>query len=588
LFLLLAATALVIYIEKAGSPEGWSFVWWWIEGQTKAFVCSVALVFVTLVALTALLKRPLLIVGTLTAMASIMSFASLHKYMIRGMWLLPDDFKLAGEARELAGMVGIWEVILTLVVAVVIVGLSVVANHFFEQWRQRYMAGQPVIRKRTGWIVRSVVAAGATAVFLAMSWQVFFPQERFNEKTWMGTDLIKWNQLDNYRYNGFIVGFLFNLRARTVEKPAGWTEGAATEIAAKYQTTAADSNMRRVDLAEEDVSVILIQNESFADPEWLAEYYPYSGGDITPNLHAWEEYAFNRRMFSPEYGGGTANVEFEALTGLSNYWYGGLPFNDVVSRRTNFPSLARLLGGMGYQSIGIHPYNGEFYKRRVSYEHMGFAEFYDQKAFDNPSHAGASEYISDQAAYDKTLEILNRDDQKKFISLITMQNHTPYGGNFSEAEREFKVPGKSNSWMIEDYFQTLHESDAALGRLIESLRVSDKKVAVVFYGDHQPGLWEELVGGEQDALAHQTPLVIWKNYEENGTLAEVPEAVSPNQIPNLLFDVMGAQKPFLYYLLDDLMQEAPALTRVGGWSAKETEVLRDYEFINYQYLAKKL
>jgi phosphoglycerol transferase MdoB-like AlkP superfamily enzyme len=215
---------------------------------------------------------------------------------------------------------------------------------------------------------------------------------------------------------------------------------------------------------------------------------------------------------------------------------------------------------------------------------MGFDEFHDQSAFDNPNRIGRSPYISDESVYDKALEVLEQDEEKKFITLITMQNHTPYDQIFDDSELQFRVDGKANKEIIEGYLQSLHASDAALGDLVAKLRASEKKVVLVFFGDHEPGIYDELVGTSEDKLTHMTPLVIWKNYDENGDLTEIPDMVSPNQISNLMFEVMGAQKPFLYYLLDDVLKTAPVLARPYS-DIKPDEALNDYEFVNYQYFA---
>ena len=55
-------------------------------------------------------------------------------------------------------------------------------------------------------------------------------------------------------------------------------------------------------------------------------------------------------MFSPEFGGMTANVEFEALTGFSNAFlpYGSIPYQQYV--RGPVPSLATFFRSEGYET----------------------------------------------------------------------------------------------------------------------------------------------------------------------------------------------------------------------------------------------
>ena len=590
LFLLLASFVLIFAIQSASSPQGFEFGWEFVTGATKAYLWSVFVWFLMMAGVSALVRRPVLVVMIFAVLVRIFSSISLQKYTVRGMWLLPEDLQLASQVGELAGMVNVWGIVRMVLMVAVIIAVGIFANKVFERWRKEWTRDEPKLTTSTSWLMSVGVFVTSVVLFFASTLWLFFPAEPKGGDTWLGTAIVKWNQVENYKWNGLFFGFLFNMKPVRAEKPEGWTREAVEEITARYQQRSIEENTGRMSLADEDINILFVMNESFYDPTDIKEFYPWSGGDITPNLHNLQQYALSRTHFSPEYGGGTANIEFEALTGLTNFWFGGMPFQDTVSRRPGFPSIAGPMNSLGYRTIGVHPYNGEFYKRVTSYKHMGFDEFYDQEDFVDPIRLGRSPYIADESAYDFVLDLLEADDQKKFISLITMQNHTPYDQVFDEHELQFKLEREAeNKGHIEGFFQMLHYSDAALGGLIERLSASDKKVVLVFWGDHSPGLWHDLIYTENDDLIHKTPLVIWKNFEENGTMEEIPGMVSANQIGNIMFDALGAQKPYLYYLLDDLMKVTPVLARpyMSEEWMPDSPVIRDYEFVNYHMFANK-
>ncbi len=97
-------------------------------------------------------------------------------------------------------------------------------------------------------------------------------------------DFVEWNQNENYKKNGFILGFLFNLGRMEVERPDDYSEGRMLEIAKKYQAIrSADTD--RIPLTEIANNIVVILDETFYDPALLTKYYSHTGGDVTPNLH---------------------------------------------------------------------------------------------------------------------------------------------------------------------------------------------------------------------------------------------------------------------------------------------------------------
>ena len=103
-------------------------------------------------------------------------------------------------------------------------------------------------------------------------------------------------------------------------------------------------------MPDEKPDIIIVMSESFWDPTRLP------GVKITPDPIANVRKLRSGSMFSPEFGGMTANVEFEALTGFSNAFlpYGSIPYQQYV--RGTMPSLATFLKSEGYRTRAIHPF----------------------------------------------------------------------------------------------------------------------------------------------------------------------------------------------------------------------------------------
>lgn len=85
------------------------------------------------------------------------------------------------------------------------------------------------------------------------------------------------------------------------------------ELAKKYSSEANQINGTRANNLT-DNTVIMILSESFSDPTRvpgiaLAE-------DPMPNIRALKETTTSGLMLSPGFGGGTANIEYQSLTGL--------------------------------------------------------------------------------------------------------------------------------------------------------------------------------------------------------------------------------------------------------------------------------
>ncbi|MCQ2571128.1 MAG: LTA synthase family protein, partial [Candidatus Saccharibacteria bacterium] len=325
----------------------------------------------------------------------------------------------------------------------------------------------------------------------------------------------------------------------------------------------------------------------------FSDYYKIEGGDVLPELHKLQKKTSSGLMYSLDYGGGTANIEFEALTSLTNLWTNTVPYTALLPKAGEVPSIASMLKKQNYSTSAIHPFNGGMYKRNIALKNEGFDEFTTELEMDYKEHEGDSEYINDQSAYKQTLKALKDSDENQVIGLITMQNHTPYNES-TYKEHKFKVTGskeidEGRTQSIETYLQTLHESDKYLGEFIGELEKLDKKVVVLYFGDHSAGLFDITNDSNEKEvrdLSRVTPYFIWANYDAGLSASKKLPTTTPNCMVNTMLNRLQWKKDPLYYLLDDVCSTEPILaaTYLDEDNFKLTETLQDYQLLTYDIL----
>ena len=420
-------------------------------------------------------------------------------------------------------------------------------------------------------------------------------------------DYTTWNQTDNYEKNGFIIGFLYNLGKSEVSAPADYSSERIASIAAKYRAIkAADTS--RVAWDEKLDNLIIILAETFYDPSLLTEYYSHTGGDVTPNLHAiFRDYP-SGYMYSPEYGGGTANVEFEVQTGLTNYWAMTTPYVNLVPKLSTLISPAQLATDYDFASTGIHSYDGTMYKRHLAYRTMGYGDFLDESDFTHIERESHSSVLNDRSIYLEILDLLAESDGPQLISAITMQNHAPYLQPWYDTFN-FRLYQREGDWeSIESNYQSLYYSDKYLAEFLSALDDLDERTTVLWFGDHAMGILDKYAQSDKKSerdLSHITPYFIYTNFDLKNpyTVSEVAKlnsdlgfkfptksvdlpTTSPNCLLNTTYNLLNIEKPTFFYLLDAVCTETPIFAHAysGEEGYRATSTLREYELVNYDIL----
>lgn len=576
-----------------------------IGEKPRLFAYSCMVIFSLMAALAAITWRPFLSIGVSFAAVSILSYIQMEKFRIRGIPLLPEDFLLAGNAGEVAQFAD-QDSITRLVWGVVFI---LVGSALLEHCARRVIGRNT--HQGPWWKCYSVIPhATLSLVALATLSMVVAPIIQRKNYDWIKdeADFVEWNQNENYKKNGFILGFLFNLGRMEVERPDDYSEGRMLEIAKKYQAIrSADTD--RIPLTEIANNIVVILDETFYDPALLTKYYSHTGGDVTPNLHRLFRNYPSGYMYSPEYGGGTANVEFEVLTGLSNYWAGIVPYVNAIPKLDSRLSVASWAGDYGFDTTAIHAYDGSMYKRNLVYSRFGIDTFIDWETMRYKEHDHMSGYINDESVFKEVLDILEDGKNSQMVLAVTMMNHANYDAAHYPV-LDFKVPGEKDT-LLPDSFQSIHNADKYLGEFIEAIDELDEKTVVLWFGDHAAGILDKYYKSNDKSdrdIAQLTPYFIYANFdiESSWTVKEVAKineklgfeypirgvdlpTTTPNCLLNTMYNILGVEKPALFYLVDEVCEETPILMKAyfAGNPPEDSEVLREYQLVNYDVLAGK-
>lgn len=399
---------------------------------------------------------------------------------------------------------------------------------------------------------------------------------------------IPYSQKMNYYNTGFMGGFLYNLPVDAMEKPENYSEAAVKKVTESYEAKQNEEDT-------EKPNIVYVMSESFSDPARLKGLEVY-GGDPLQDYRAVADKTYSGQMLSQNYGGGTANIEFEALTGFSMELFNAqmtTPYTMLVPEFQSFPSLVSTLKKRGYETTAIHPYNTSMYKRKDVYQTFGFDQFLDESTMKHTDKIENNPYISDEAAYQEIFDQLEKKNKPQFLHLVTMQTHMPYENKYDELP--YVVQG-DNSLAVRSYLQDIAYSSEALKAFLERLDELTERTLVVFWGDHLPGIYSDAVQEEnQGHLLHETEFLMYDNRHQ---LNNQQVTTSPFYFAADLFQQGRIQMTGFQTLLVSLQKELPAFEKgmyyqSGQWfkearlNKKQEKLYQDYQMIQYDITAGK-
>lgn len=260
-------------------------------------------------------------------------------------------------------------------------------------------------------------------------------------------------------------------------------------------------------------NIIFVQLESFFDPT-LVEYLNISEDPIPNFRKLMKEYTSGYYKV-PSVGAGTANTEFESITGMSLHYFGPgeYPYKSIL-KETTCESAPYVLKNLGYSTHAVHNNEANFYGRRSIFPNLGFDTFTSAEYMSEEEDKNPLGWTKDEVLTDEIIKCLDSTEESDYIYTISTQGHGAYPEEQLIDDPEITVSGaeteaQNNQW--EYYCNEIHEMDNFVKELTDALADYTEDVILVMYGDHLPtmGLTVEDL---KNKYLFQTQYVMWDNF----------------------------------------------------------------------------
>ena len=478
---------IINFVIEAISRHSVVAAWDYMTGTPMVFLYNAFMIFVTF-SIVYLFKRRIFVRMIIGAIWMILGIANGYILLKRVTPFNAQDLKIAGDGIALINnYCNGFEVV------VIAVGAVALLIWLISMWRRggQYAGKIHHIAALIGIIVCGVLYTFVTNIAI----------DKRVVSTYFG------NIAFAYEDYGLPYCFSASLFNTGISEPNGYTKKAMAKIdkdGELNQTATSRSS-------DELPNIIVVQLESYFDVA-NAEYFTTSE-DACPNLHNLYQNYSNGYFKVPSVGAGTANTEFEVLTGMNLRYFGPgeYPYK-TYSKKHPTESAATALASLGYGTHALHDNTGNFYSRANVFNNMGFDTF-TSKEFMNVLQTTENGWAKDEILTHHIMEAMDTTKQEDFVFTVSVQGH----GNYPETQvienPKIKVEGiedeaLKNKW--EYYVNQVYEMDQFVGDLIKAVEERNEPSVVVFYGDHLPtmGLKAEDL---KSRYLYNTNYVIWDN-----------------------------------------------------------------------------
>ena len=338
---------------------------------------------------------------------------------------------------------------------------------------------------------------------------------------------------EDYGYPYCLVTTIFNTG---ISCPRDYSESEINRI----QNT--EENLPATD-EESRPNILFLQLESFFDPT-LVNYLEISEDPIPTFRKLMEEYS-SGYFKVPSVGAGTANTEFEAITGMSLHYFGPgeYPYKSIL-KETTCESAPYVLKDLGYSTHAIHNNEANFYGRKTIFPNLGFDTFTSEEYMPEENQKNPLGWVKDSVLTDEILKCLDSTEGPDYVYTISVQGHGDYPEEPILEDPQITVSGApteemNNKW--EYYVNQIHEMDQFVNELILALEDYPEDVVLVMYGDHLPTMGLTVEDLENKYL-FQTEYVIW----DNMGLTKKDENLASYQIAAEMLDRVGIHEGTIY------------------------------------------
>ena len=478
---------IINFVIEAISRHSVVAAWDYMTGTPLVFLYNAFMIFVTF-SIVYLFKRRIFVRMIISAIWVILGIANGYILLKRVTPFNAQDLKIAGDGIALINnYCNGFEVV------VIAVGAVALLIWLISMWRRggQYAGKIHHIAALIGIIVCGVLYTFVTNIAI----------DKRVVSTYFG------NIAFAYEDYGLPYCFSASLFNTGISEPNGYTKKAMAKIDKDGEL----NQMATSRSSDELPNIIVVQLESYFDVA-NAEFFTTSE-DACPNLHNLYQNYSNGYFKVPSVGAGTANTEFEVLTGMNLRYFGPgeYPYK-TYSKKHPTESAATALASLGYGTHALHDNTGNFYSRANVFNNMGFDTF-TSKEFMNVLQTTENGWAKDEILTHHIMEAMDTTKQEDFVFTVSVQGH----GNYPETQvienPKIKVEGiedeaLKNKW--EYYVNQVYEMDQFVGDLIKAVEERNEPSVVVFYGDHLPtmGLKAEDL---KSRYLYNTNYVIWDN-----------------------------------------------------------------------------
>lgn len=319
-----------------------------------------------------------------------------------------------------------------------------------------------------------------------------------------------------YAYRDFGVPYCFiNTWLNTgIRQPLGYSEDMVKSVFDDAKLESYDFNKPDFkDMEKTRPNIIFLQLESFIDPT-MVRGMEYSQDPI-PNFREFYRKYSSGNLTVPAIGGGTANTEFEMLSGMSVKFFGPgeYPYKSVLKEKT-CETIPYNLKSVGYSTHAIHNHRGAFYGRNRVFRNMGFDTFTSLEYMNNVERTPKN-WAKDKILIGEIFDALKSTDNSDFIYTCSVQGHGKYPVEKVLTNPKIKVTkaiNEENRWAYEYYVNQIYEMDEFVKELTDELEAFGEKVVMVIYGDHLPAL-DIAEADYKGKSVFDTQYIIWSNFD---------------------------------------------------------------------------
>ncbi|QNQ80985.1 LTA synthase family protein [Lactobacillus sp. PV034] len=601
LYLLILAWLSIFIVSKQGRINGLNSqnIFWYILAQRMFVPILTALFLLALFGIFVFITtRYWVSLSLVTVFIIGLAIADQIKISLRGEPIYPTELREALNANTLLGMINPG-----IIVAAVIGLLIIVAITIFLEIKFPQHVG--TIKSRLIGLVLGFLLWCTPSQFNNLNSPIYYLSRAFDNSPIYSAPTV------DAEINGPLLMLFDYSNVATMDKPAGYSQAAITRLEQKYRQKAKVINQDRTNKLG-DQTMIFNLSESFTDPLDFPTVKLKSGvADPMKFIRHLSQQTTSGKMLSGGYGGGTAKMEYESLTGFNIGTLKGqiMPYQQIVPSYPFYPSL-----GMNYAySSAIHPFFGTYYSRQSVYKTLGFDKFVfigSKYKIHHQKKLGESWYLSDETLYRNAEDQLSSHKGSQFINLISMQNHLPYNNWYSNNEYLNKIkvdlPQTKgiDSQSLATYTKGVQYTDQAVEDFIKQIDKLNRPIIFVFYGDHYPAIIDQSKLNNYPIQLHATNYFIYANKyaREHGAKNKVGDS---NYVSTADFIPMALEQgnikvsPF-QALLTQVQKELPAITvnyKAGtgiefvdqngkevsekSLTKKQRQLLHDYELIQY-------